>query len=64
MPGNSHPPRHRSDDDAPNLGTKALMRSLEKLAAQWELVGARFAYKMNAAGEHVIALIFDSFPCR
>jgi hypothetical protein len=33
-----------------------------ELAKARGLVGARIAYKMNAVGEHVVALIFPSQP--
>jgi hypothetical protein len=61
MPENSRPPRHLPDDDQPNLGTKALMRQVEELAQVRGLIGARVAYKRNAKGEHVVALIFEGF---
>ncbi len=37
------------------------MRHIEELARARELVGARVAYKRNAKGEHVVALIFQGF---
>jgi hypothetical protein len=40
------------------------MNAVEDLAKARELVGARVAYKMNARGEHVVALIFASFEQR
>jgi hypothetical protein len=62
MTDNARPPRHpRDDDQTPNLGTKAVMAAIEQLAKDKGLVGARVAYKRNAKGEHVVALIFESF---
>jgi len=46
---------------APNLGTRALMNAIDEIAKGRGLVGARVPYKVNAAGEHVMALIFSSF---
>jgi hypothetical protein len=57
---NARSPRRRQGDDTPNLGTKALRRAIEDLAKARELVGARVGYKVNARGEHVVALIFES----
>lgn len=61
MPDNTRPPRNPHDDQGPNLGTRALMHAVEELAKARGVVGARVAYKMNAKGEHVVALIFTSF---
>lgn len=61
MPDNTRPPRNLPDDDQPNLGTRALMNAIDELAKARGLVGARVAYKVNARGEHVVALIFQSF---
>jgi hypothetical protein len=61
MPENPRPPRHVPNDDQPNLGTKAVMRAIEELAQARRLTGARVAYKRNAKGEHVVALIFEGF---
>jgi len=61
MPDNSRPPRHLPNDDKPNLGTKAVMHQIEELASARGLVDARVAYKRNAKGEHVVALIFTGF---
>jgi hypothetical protein len=62
MPDNTRPPRHlRDDDDKPNLGARALMHAIEDLAKGRGLVDARVAYKRNARGQHVVALIFSSF---
>jgi hypothetical protein len=64
MPDNARPPRNVREDDQPNLGTRALMHAMQDLATARGLVGARVAYKMNARGEHVVALIFLSFSRR
>jgi hypothetical protein len=64
MPDNTRPPRYPNDDHGPNLGTRALMNAIDELAKTRGLVGARVAYKMNARGEHVVALIFSSFERR
>jgi hypothetical protein len=37
------------------------MNAIDDLAKAKGLVGARVAYKLNARGEHVVALIFSSF---
>ncbi len=37
------------------------MRVIGELAKERGLVRARVAYKRNAKGEHVVALIFESF---
>jgi hypothetical protein len=60
MPDNTRPPRGLQDN-LPNLGTRALMNAIDELAKQRGLVAARVAYKLNARGEHVVALIFSSF---
>ncbi len=61
MPDNTRPPRNPNIDQAPNLGTRALMNAISDLAKARNLVGARVAYKMNARGEHVVAIIFAGF---
>jgi hypothetical protein len=61
MPDNTRPPRNAHPDQQPNLGTRALMNAVEELAKARGLAGARIAYKMNARGEHVVALIFTGF---
>jgi hypothetical protein len=62
MPDNTRPPRNlRDPDQQPNLGTRALMNAIDELAKARGLAGARVAYKMNARGEHVVALIFTGF---
>ncbi|HWW87221.1 MAG TPA: hypothetical protein VNZ26_26670 [Vicinamibacterales bacterium] len=61
MPDNQRPPRNPHLDQQPNLGTRALMNAIDELAKARGLAGARVAYKMNARGEHVVALIFSSF---
>jgi len=37
------------------------MNAIDDLAKARGLVGARVAYKRNARGEHVVALIFSAF---
>ena len=40
------------------------MNAIDDLAKARGLVGARVAYKLNAKGEHVVALIFTGFERR
>lgn len=61
MPDNTRPPRSLADDNRPNLGTQALMRAVGKLAKAHHLCAARVAYKRNAKGQHVVAVIFNGF---
>jgi hypothetical protein len=61
MPDNTRPPRSQHQNQQPNLGTRALMNAIDELAKARGVAGARVAYKMNAKGEHVVALIFSSF---
>jgi hypothetical protein len=61
MPDNTRPPRSPHHDQQPNLGTRALMNAIEELAKARGIAGARVAYKVNAKGEHLVALIFSSF---
>jgi hypothetical protein len=61
MPDNTRPPRHFLDD-RPTLGARAIMSDIEELAKARKLVDARVAYKKNAKGEHVVALIFPPQP--
>jgi hypothetical protein len=59
MPDNTRPPRHLVDTDPrPTLGVRAVMSAVEDLARARHLAGFRVAYKPNAQGEHVVALIF------
>lgn len=62
VPDNTRPPRHLPQEDPPTLIVRAVMHSIEELAKARHLVGARVAYKKNAQGEHVVALIFPSQP--
>jgi len=64
MPDNVRPPRNLHQDQAPNLGTRAVMNAIDDLAKAKGLVGWRVAYKLNAKGEHVVALIFTGFEQR
>jgi hypothetical protein len=59
VPDNTRPPRHLVDPDPrPTLAVRALMGAIEELARAKQLAGFRVAYKQNARGEHVVALIF------
>lgn len=44
--------------DEPTLGARVLMGEIERIARAKHLVGYRVAYKQNAKGEHVVALIY------
>ena len=48
--------------DTPTLGARALMGQIEKIAEAERLIGYRVAYKKNDKGEHVVALIYQSYP--
>jgi hypothetical protein len=61
VPDNTRPPRS-TQQDPPTLGVRVIMSAVDELAQARGIVGARVAYKMNAAGEHVVALIFPSQP--
>jgi hypothetical protein len=41
---------------------RALMSAVEDLVRGRNVVGARIAYKRNARGEHVVAIIFPAQP--
>jgi hypothetical protein len=59
MPDNTRPARRLIDPDPrPTLGVRAVMSAVEELARQRRLDGARVLYKVNAKGEHVVALIW------
>jgi hypothetical protein len=59
MPDNTRPPRHLVDpDQRPTLGDRALMGAVEELARARGLVDARVAFKRNASGENVVAIIY------
>lgn len=63
VPDNTRPPRHLVDPDSrPPLGVRALMSAVEDFVRGRKLVGARIAYKRNARGEHVVAIIFPAQP--
>jgi hypothetical protein len=51
-----------ANENGPTLGARVLMTEIEQLARAKHLVGHRIAYKMNAKGEHVVALIFPPQP--
>jgi len=54
--------RHPWGPETPTLGARALMRVIEELAVSERLIEYRVAYKKNAKGEHVVALIYRSHP--
>jgi hypothetical protein len=62
VPDNTCPPRNLPKDDPPTLIVRVVMQAVADLATARKLVGARIAYKKNARGEHVVALIFPSQP--
>lgn len=63
VPDNPRPPGRLVDPDPrPPLGVRALMSAVEDLARGRNVVGARIAYKRNARGEHVVAIIFPAQP--
>jgi hypothetical protein len=43
------------------MGARPILAELEQIARSRGLRRARVAYKQNARGEHVIALIFEGF---
>jgi hypothetical protein len=47
--------------DRPPLGVSPLVEVIDALAKSRGMTSHRVAYKRNAKGEHVIALIFTSF---
>jgi hypothetical protein len=55
------PPRDPMSN-GPTLGARALMNAIQELVATRQLVDARVVYKMNAKGEHVVAIIFPPQP--
>jgi hypothetical protein len=60
-PDNTGPPRSLVDEDErPTLGVRATMAAIEELAKARGIVGARVAYKRNARGEHVVAIIWPA----
>ena len=48
--------------DEPTLLARSLMRELFEIAALRKVSGARVDYRLNAKGEHVVAIIFPSQP--
>jgi hypothetical protein len=63
VPDNTRPPRRLQDPDPrPTLIVRAIMTGVEELAHARGLKSARVAYKRNAQGEHVVALIFPELP--
>ena len=51
----------RDSDTRPPLGVRPIVAELEALARARGLRKARVGYKLNARGEHVVALIFEGF---
>jgi hypothetical protein len=51
----------RDPDPRAPLGARPILAELQQIARSRGLRGARVAYKQNARGEHVIALIFEGF---
>jgi hypothetical protein len=63
VPDNTRPPRHLVDPDPrPTLGVRALMSAIEDVVRARNVASARIAYKRNAQGEHVVAIIFPAQP--
>jgi len=59
MPDNTRPPRSlKNSDESPNLGARAFMGRVEELAKGERFESFRVAYKRNATGEHVVAVIW------
>ena len=46
------------DENRPPLGVKALMEVVDALVKSRGMTKARVAYKTNAKGEHVVAIIW------
>jgi hypothetical protein len=60
MPDNVRPPRSpASKDQQPTLGIRALMSDVEAVAKARHLAQFRVAYKRNAYGDHVVAIIWS-----
>jgi hypothetical protein len=51
----------RDPDPRPPLGARPILDELRQIAEARGLQKARVAYKQNARGEHVVALIFEGF---
>jgi hypothetical protein len=51
----------RDPDPRMPMGARPIIGEIEQIAASRGLRKARVAYKQNARGEHVIALIFEGF---
>jgi hypothetical protein len=60
MPDNTKAPRHLPKDDPPTLLANVIMNKIREIPQVRGLDGAQVRYKVNANGEHVIALIFPS----
>jgi hypothetical protein len=48
-------------DPRPPLGVRPIVEEFEAIARARGLRKARVGYKLNARGEHVVALIFEGF---
>ena len=48
------------DENRPPLGVKALMEVVDALVKSRGMAKCRVAYKMNAQGEHVVAIIWGA----
>jgi hypothetical protein len=53
--------RLRDPDPRPPLGVRPILEEFETIARVRGLRDARVGYKVNARGEHVVALIFEGF---
>jgi hypothetical protein len=51
----------RDPDPRAPMGARPIIAEIAESARSRGLRGARVAYKQNARGEHVIALIFEGF---
>jgi hypothetical protein len=64
MPDNTRPPRHIPQDDKPTLLATVIMHAIRDIPQVQGLKGAQVRYKLNAKGEHVIALVFPPQPAQ
>jgi hypothetical protein len=53
--------RARDGDEGPPLGAKAFMARVRELAAAERFDSFEVAYKRNARGEHVVAVIWKEW---
>jgi hypothetical protein len=62
MPDNTRPPRAlRDSDHRPPLGAAAFMERVTELARAERFESFRVAYKQNAKGEYVVAVIWPGW---